>query len=160
MAYVDLNPIRAGLAVTPEQSAFTSVKRRIDSLDASPNAPPHSAARPAGWLAPIPLDEATTAPGHLASRTGRRASDKGCLPLALADYLELVDWTGRQIVSGTSSIPAHLPQILDRLGIEPANWLPLVSGFGRLFHRVAGAPRTLARWKRFHPGQAALLGAP
>ncbi len=60
-------------------------------------------------------------------------------------------------------MPAHLPPILERLGIEPPNWLPLVRGFGRLFHRVAGAPRSLApgtRWRRFRPGSAALLGAP
>ena len=67
------------------------------------------------------------------------------------------------MVAGKSSIPAHLPPILERLGIAPANWLPLVTGFGCLFHRVAGAPRTLARWPRwqgFRPGQAALLGEP
>jgi len=39
--------------------------------------------------------------------------------------------------------------------------LPLIRGFGRLFHRVAGAPRTLdrpGRWRRFRPGRAELLG--
>jgi hypothetical protein len=81
--------------------------------------------------------------------------------MSLKDYLELVDWTGRQMVKGKSNMPAHLPPILTRLGIDEANWLPLVTGFGRLFHRVVGAPRTLdrsARWRRFRPGGAGLLG--
>jgi len=63
--------------------------------------------------------------------------------MSLTDYLDLVDWTGRQVVRGKSNLPQHLPPTLKRLGIESENWLPLVTGFGRLFHRVAGAPRTL-----------------
>ncbi|MCE9552768.1 MAG: hypothetical protein K8T91_05255 [Planctomycetes bacterium] len=45
-------------------------------------------------------------------------------------------------------MPAHLPPILLRLGMESTNWLPLVRNFGRLFHRVAAAPRTLDRHGR------------
>jgi hypothetical protein len=39
---------------------------------------------------------------------------------------------------------------------------PLVRTFGRAFHRVAGAPTPLSRQplrRKFHPGQAQLLGA-
>src|SRR3954462_946864 len=35
MAYVDLNPIRAGIAKTPEESAFTSIYQRIAHLSAN-----------------------------------------------------------------------------------------------------------------------------
>lgn len=167
--YVDLNPIRAGLARTPETSRFTSVRRRIESLRQRAN-PPETvlgktvspALRPDAWLAPVPLEEARTPPGPQPSRTGRRASDKGFLPLSLEEYLTLVDWTGRQIVRGKcGAIPAHLPPLLERTGIAASNWLPLVTHFGRLFHRVAGAPHSVERLTttahRLHRGRASLL---
>jgi REP element-mobilizing transposase RayT len=186
--YVDLNPIRAGLAETPEASDFTSVQRRIESLGSAGNA----ADRPDAWLAPVPAEESgsleesapqgETAPreGTVEPRAGNlgaagttraakplsgslsaRASDSGYLPLSLADYLELVEWTGRQIVRGRGRIAEHVPPLPARLGIAPSDWLPLVTGFGRLFHRVAGAPRSLLRLgsrHRFRRGAAALLG--
>ena len=156
--YVDLNPIRAGLAETPEMSDFTSAQRRIESLDE----PEGGAERRDAWLSPVPLDEATTPPGPQASSSGSRTSDKGFLPMSLSEYLQLLDWTGRQIARGHGgTIPPHLPPLLSRLGIAEPHWLPLVTGFGRLFHRVAGAPRSLARLNKrrtFRPGQAKLLG--
>jgi hypothetical protein len=178
--YVDLNPIRAGLALTPESSDFTSVQRRIEALhrpvgalhgpvDVVALTPGQSdSTHPAAWLAPVPLAETVTCPGPQSSRSGVRASDKGFLPLSTADYLQLVDWTGRQIVRGRGGhIPADLPPLLARVGIAEDDWLPLVTRFGRLFHRVAGAPHSLAllarrgeppQPRRLRPGHAQLLG--
>jgi hypothetical protein len=58
-------------------------------------------------------------------------------------------------------MPKDLPLLLVRVGIASEDWLALVSRFGRLFQRVAGAPHTLARLQTarpFRPGQATLLG--
>ena len=87
---------------------------------------------------------------------------KAFLPLSLEEYLALVDWTGRQIVLGKcGAIPVHLPPLLERTGIAAANWLPLVTRFGRLFHRVAGGPHSAEqlapRGRRLHRGRATLL---
>jgi hypothetical protein len=178
--YVDLNPIRAGLATTPESSLYTSVERRIAAVCRPDRVARRlvNARRPDAWLSPVPLCERATAPGPQPSDGGFRASDKGFLPMSVEDYLELVDWTGRQIVRGRAggTIPAELPSILSRVGIGDRDWLPLVTGFGRLFHRVAGAPQSLARFTearlaparcrgpsrpapphRFRAGHAALL---
>ena len=98
LAYVDLNPIRAGVALSPETSDYTSVQRRIESLLGNSDQD--------DWLVPIELDE--TAIGPLPSSNNLRASDKGVLSITVADYLELVDWTGRQLHSDNKgSIPEH-----------------------------------------------------
>lgn len=155
-AYVDLNPIRAGLCETLEQSEHTSARRRI----ASEPTPANSQTRPDGWLAPVALQEADAAPGPEPDCGGRRASTKGFLPLSTCEYLQLVEWTGRQFVRGKSRIPDHVPPLLARLGIDATDWLSLAGNFGRLFHRVAGSARSVARpaSRRFRPGPAQMLG--
>ena len=52
------------------------------------------------------------------------------LPFQLTDYIELVDWTGRILRKNKrGSILEELPPILDRIGIEPENWLKLTKNF-------------------------------
>ena len=150
-AYVDLNPVRAAIAQTPEASDFTSVQDRIESVKAKSR----SKARPAKqkravaaglrdrWLSPIYLNERKAA-GPLVSQSDSRASDKGFLPMKLADYLKLVDWTGRQIVQGKRGrIPDKCKPILEQLSLRREIWCDLVKDFGRLFGRVAGRPDSL-----------------
>jgi REP element-mobilizing transposase RayT len=161
--YVDLNPIRAGLAISPETSDFTSVQRRLESLPAGSSTRPKFTTPRDAWLSPIDLQEACTAPGPQVSSGGQRASDKGFLPLSTLEYLELVEWTGRQVVSGKSQIPDHLPPLLARLSIAADDWLPLATNFGQLFHRVAGSPRSWEQMtkqplRRYRRGPIQLLG--
>ena len=129
--YVDLNVIRAGCALSPETSEHTSAKLRIEAR--------------AEWLAPLEL-AANCEPGPTSSERPERASDKGFLPMPLADYLDLLDWTGRQVAPGKrGTIPAQLAPLLDRVGIPAESWVELSLGFGKLFHRVAGCPASIAR---------------
>ena len=97
-----------------------------------------------GWLSPIEIDELADPLGHDSSRSGRRASDKGFLPFSLESYLELLDWTGRQVrADKRGAIPAHLEPILSRLGITPKAWYVLATNFRRAFRGVAGKAEAL-----------------
>jgi len=101
MAYVDLNPIRAGLATTPEQSNFTSVQDRIRQR--------------------IPLDE------PLLPVFGSQDSPSEA-PLSVGEYLNLVDWSGRAVASGKpGKIPRALPGIFQRLDLQPEGYVRFVS---------------------------------
>ena len=75
-----------------------------------------------------------------------RASNTGCLPMPFAEYVCLVDWTGRQLRSDKrGAIPQDLAPILERLGVSRDGWLQLVKEFSRLFRRSAGTPASLSR---------------
>ncbi|MBU2548828.1 MAG: hypothetical protein KKB20_10480 [Proteobacteria bacterium] len=126
MAYVDLNPVRAGVAETPERSEYTGIFDRIEARNCG---------KGETWLCPIGDDNA-----------GDR---RGVLPLDLDDYLSLVDWTGREIRLGKrGAIPAHLSDILDRLPVNQGRWLDTIQGYGRLFHRVVGRMEAIMEMAR------------
>jgi REP element-mobilizing transposase RayT len=119
MAYVDLNPIRAGIARTPEGSAFTSIYDRIRRFN-----PRERAARSRIKLRPF-RDEVE--------------APRSAVPYELSDYLSLVDWTGRSIRVGKPGfIKAELPPILRRLNIECESWQLLMNRRGTLFGRAMG----------------------
>ncbi len=151
-AYVDLNPIRAAMAESLETSPFTGARDRIDDLLVRGDRPQMSDhdwerncdCQRSGWMSPIEIDERTDPLGSDASNSGRRASDKGFLPISLCGYLELLDWTGREIRSGKrGAIPSHLAPILKRLGLDASRWCDLVSKFGRYFKRAVGTAEHL-----------------
>ena len=85
-AYVDLNPIRAALAETLEESQFTSVRRRILATQLSHEANqsvPASDRAPDACLSPVQNDALRVALGAQASSSGTRCSDKGFCSLTV-----------------------------------------------------------------------------
>ncbi len=158
--YVDLNPVRAALAETPEESEFTGARDRINDLSRDKgrirgnrraDKPGRSRVRERSqrrkhstWMSPLQIDEKQDPVGADASCCGRRASLKGFLSIPLPRYLELLDWTGRQLRRDKrDSIPHDLVPILARLGIEPQGWCELVKKFGHLFKRAAGTAESI-----------------
>lgn len=124
-AYIDLNPVAAGLAAAPESSPHTSVRQRVrhakdrGKLTALKEAARSSvaASRAAGrleeshWL--CPLEDARC-------RGGQR---EGMLDgFSLGSYLLLVDYTGRLFRQGKARISREVAGILDRLGTSGEVW--------------------------------------
>jgi hypothetical protein len=65
--------------------------------------------------------------------------------MTLADYLNLLDWTGRQLRRDKrGAIPAEMHPLFARLQISGEGWFDLIQDFSRLFRRAAGRPESLA----------------
>jgi hypothetical protein len=151
-AYVDLNPIRAAMAESLETSRFTGARDRIDDLrmrSKQSQMSDHDWERSqrcpqSGWMSPIEINEAADPPGSDRGDSSRRASEKGFLSISLRAYLELLDWTGREIRGDKRGvIPGHLEPILTRLGLDSARWCDLVRKFSRYFKRAIGTAEHL-----------------
>lgn len=121
MAYVDLNPVRAGIAPTPEASEFTSIEQRIKALQAEKSTPKAAASPAAKGKAEGDAD--TPRPRLMPFMPEGLAKAKLSakhLPYQLQDYLELLDWAGRIEHRGKrGAIAADVPAILTRLALEP-----------------------------------------
>jgi len=128
MAYVDLNPIRANMAKTPEKSEHTSVKKRCEQAKQA-----HAANHPnqqAKQLMPFVGNPKQDMPQGL--------------PFRLTDYLALVELTGMSIRNDKRGyIQRQANPILQRLGIQPDNWMTLTQTFEESFSHIAGAPKSL-----------------
>lgn len=125
LAYVDLNPVRAKMADTPETSNHTSIKSRAEKTKSAhtPNHPKQQAKN----LMPFVGNP-------------RKDMPQG-LPFKLTDYLELVELTGRVIREDKRGyIEHHQPPILQRLSIESEQWMKMTTSFEKQFKSLVGNP--------------------
>lgn len=150
-AYVDLNPIRAAMAETIESSEYTSAQQRAIALQTQANAQTTSDGDAAmvskpivRSLSPLTIDELKDDIGACCHSGGSRASDKGFLPMSVASYLELLDWTARELrADKRGATPQNATPIFERLGIDADVWCELTKDFGKLFATVAGKPKVI-----------------
>ena len=185
MTYVDLNPIRAGLAPTPESSDYTSIAERIAALnehaEGAPQVPVVTEPQGGQAMGATSIGTAHGA-GHNDSddlersprlmesfkgqNTERRENPRlhhervlqklpsaplmpfdgtgrfeQAIAFAFEDYLALVDATGRAIREDKRGfIDGAAPPLLDRLGIEPEQFITTASRMLRQFGSAIGTP--------------------
>jgi REP element-mobilizing transposase RayT len=119
MAYVDLNPIRAGIAEDVATSAHNTVARRI------------AAGR----------QDATILTRPLAPIAGDLRRDCG---LSTADYLQILNRTGRATAAGKRGrIADTAPVILSIIERNQRHWATRVVAFGSGWARAAGSAQDL-----------------
>jgi hypothetical protein len=143
MMYVDLNPIRAGIADSIANSDFTSIQTRIKEQQqkVQPDNPtsPHQTAP----LKPLlDFDGAK----HIATQSG--------IPFHFADYLELIDWTGRAVrTDKRGAIAETAPKLLQQLGIASDAWMRSATEFSKQYARACGSWAAMCEFKTRQGGK-------
>jgi REP element-mobilizing transposase RayT len=130
MAYVDLNPVRAGIAKNPEDSKYTSYRARMTAIDnqelkqaiaeAVKSRELHRFKWPLRALLPF-ADE-------------KSKFDRDCLPMTADDYRELVVMTAAATQNPTRSRKLKAPAILNRLDLSESQWITSSLAFRHHYH--------------------------
>ncbi len=156
-AYIDLNPVAAGIAATPEESAHTSVHERVMNVQEQGRTEDVTVALQ-GSVAASQASAGVEDELWLVPIEDRRRTDsvrEGMLEgFTLGNYLMLVEYTGRLIRDGKASISAELADVFARLGSNSETWqarLMKLSG-GRLLGRFLAANRQRLREVAQHMG--------
>ena len=124
-AYIDLNPVAAGISAAPETSRYTSIRRRVKHVRARGKLGELKAAKsghlPSGRGAGNVEEDLWLCP--LEDRRRQGSSREGMLEgFSLASYLVLVDYTSRFRRHGKARISRKLASILDRLDSNGETW--------------------------------------
>jgi len=129
-AYIDLNPVAAGIATTPEAGLHTSVRQRVAHVRRRGRLTQLQAAgqgsvagsQAAGnidqdhWLLPIEDRRQQFYDNAAANRKGMLES------FSLGSYLLLLDYTGRLFRSGKARMDEGVKRIFERLDTKQEIW--------------------------------------
>ncbi len=133
MVYVDLNPIRADISRTLEDSEHTSIKQRIEQITMTRS------------TKTAKITPHLSKPSHVKLSTfiGSSLKEDG-IAFDLKDYLELADWTGRLVRKDKrGSIKTSTPGILQKLQLDNDTWMETVQGYTKGFHAFVGPEEKL-----------------
>jgi putative transposase len=103
MAYVDLNPIRAGMCQSLQDSFYTAIHKRIAQLK-------HCSELLEQRVKPITKNN--------------KANTNISFNIKLKNYIELVEWAGKHIIHPNKAVmPMHIQSLLSNLNLQPEHWL-------------------------------------
>ena len=130
MAYVDLNPIRAGMANSLQTSQYTSIFERANDKASEHDHPENLSFKIKPLLGFIGYEHQEQPHG---------------ICYSLIDYFNLLEETGRIIRADKSGhIDASQFTLLAQRGFTDKNWMYVAEHFGKEFHQAVGSLSKLA----------------
>lgn len=143
--YIDSNPIRANMHLTPENSEYTSAYYQIRAallLAKMPGIAPEKL--PNSFLCPVEISQDPAA--KLKRLLPTRASEFGFTDLSSEEYLIALDLVARIISKRhAGSIPPELPPIFKRLNLNWESVVHLVEAYEDLFCSFVGSRASLEK---------------
>lgn len=125
MVYVDLNPIRASLASTPEDSEYTSIKRRIECK----------------------LTRKTST-GILPFKSDTACSNQYCLNLTFTEYATLLTQTGKAVRDDKAGfIDGEYQASLNQIALSSSQWLKASLEFEQHFSIAVGSVNRIKKFQ-------------
>lgn len=151
MVYVDLNPIRAGIATEAQASDFTSIEQRLHAFAQRGPGRPKKAEQEPTSCPPLMEFERSTDPSSCEGHEREDNADAR-IPFAFDAYCALLDWTGRAIREDKKgAIPQEVAPLVQSLGLKPAHWVDTVrhfeSRFPLMMGRIDRLKQALGRFK-------------
>lgn len=132
MVYIDLNPIRAKIVDTLEGSDFTSIQERIKAYKNSKK-----------------QNNITSQPSDLLKFSNNIESDQ--IPFELEDYIELLSYSARDLVSGNIDFFEKTPpKLLTSLNISQNMWNLVIRNFTHNFGYFIGSEYDLHKLAILH----------
>ena len=164
MIYIDLNPVRAKIANSIEDSIYTSGYDRMNAHTAQKNLDAIAETKyknensltyhqkkeiktekknikRASWLSPLAtnLSKKENNPETNLLQTTTPPTPQPFLSITVEKYLELLDLTGREYHEKKPGIIADkFAPILDAMGFQHENWMLKIRNYGSWYYRVIG----------------------
>ena len=155
LAYVDLNPVRAGLCDSLDGSDFTSIQERLFSHARKVKRHSYRQHRLLSRRAARHLTghKPASKQANLKSLANMQGFDDNSLPISRASYFELLESTCKAL-----ELEKHEPdkaihtladrqRVLPELGIGPQAWLSSVRQFHRHYSTAAGSEHALLHFQ-------------
>jgi hypothetical protein len=152
-AYIDLNPLAAGISPTAEASAHTSIKERVDHVAAQAPTEDLKAARTSSAVASKQASslEEKVWPGPVEEKRRINSTREGTIEgFALGSYLLQVNYTARFYRERKATRSGDMAEILDRLQTSAERWqarldsLRRARPLGRLFAATRARVREIS----------------
>lgn len=137
MMYVDLNPVRAGIAKDLDDSNYTSIQDRIRAFNKSDS------------ISESTKKSKEQQPAGLSNFLDSKSLNG--MPITVADYITLIDWTGRCVrADKRGSIKPTAPAVFSKLGLDEADWLHLCYKVQRSHPIAVGDNASLQNYNEHH----------